>query len=49
MKYIKYRTIANLNIQKLNGYYCFVNNIDKLITTGFKTKEKLLEYKNNIS
>lgn len=46
---IKTRTITTDNIVKTaDDYYRFVNHADKLVTTGFKAKDKLLEYSDMI-
>jgi hypothetical protein len=48
MEDLKKRTITDDNITLVNGYHYYINHIDKLATHGFKTKEKLIEYKDMI-
>ena len=48
MEELKQITIIDSNITLVNGYHYYVNHIDKLVTHGFKTKEKLIEYKDMI-
>jgi hypothetical protein len=45
---LKANTIKKDNIVLIDGYHRYVNHIDKLVTTGFLTIEKLIEYSNMI-
>lgn len=49
MNELKQRTLTESNItQTDDGYYRYVNHQDKLMTTGFQTKEVLLKYTGDI-
>lgn len=48
MSELKQRTLTEANIVQDDGYYHYVNHQDKLMTTGFRTKEALLKYTGDI-
>lgn len=48
MNELKQRTLVEANIVQDDGYYHYVNHQDKLMTTGFRTKEALLKYTGDI-
>ena len=49
MDALKNNTLKVDNIAKtIDGYYRYVNHGDKLVTTGFTTKEMLLKYTKDI-
>lgn len=41
---IKQAVLIPENIAHVQGYYRYIDHARKLCTTGFKTREKLLEY-----
>jgi len=44
MDELKNRTLQDSNIAKPDGYFRYINDVDKLATTGFKTMEALKRY-----
>ena len=49
MEKLKNKVINNKNIiYTSEGYFRFIDHYNKLLTTGFRTKEKLITYKDDI-
>jgi hypothetical protein len=48
LKDIKAEVLNSDNIVLINGYYRYVDHNHMVMTTGFLTKEKLIEYSNDI-
>ena len=45
---IKINTLNTSNITQVDGFYRFINHIDKIATTGFRSKDVLLVYADSI-